>query len=445
MIANVRPLTQIISTVSVLAFVLWFTCYVIRSAAVNHVPQRVYHLETSYDNRVIMYAVVDRANSSRSLSSPALSHYIEHLVWLNGFGQSSVETDRHSNAWTNHYTVGYWLSGSNEKFPDLLATLSRIFDPIEISKGYADEEREIVLREYDYRIIEDLDAQAGIEMDAFLYEGNSIAASVIGTPDEIRAFNYEEAKQFHAVTHRPENTTFVIVGDISKRQIQRAMRDLDLLEKIGSKQETSPPQFALSQSGQTALIYEDENAASRMILRRVVSLDQPVQFDLLEAQTALLADILNSNLPGSLAKPLYYDGDIARNIDVRIWPLDEDNIEIRIQAEPDYGIETSKLHRVVLDTLYSVATSGIPTSTYLRVLNRFETYWPDWKDEKNTEEWMVDYTIDRASHLREPLTKRELMKIYRQLSQELTTDLLRAFLGKNRTVATFIGPQEVAK
>ena len=42
-------------------------------------------------------------------------------------------------------------------------------------------------------------------MKAFLYDGNTIAASPIGTPEDIMALDYDEARAVHAATHVPEN------------------------------------------------------------------------------------------------------------------------------------------------------------------------------------------------------------------------------------------------
>lgn len=372
-----------------------------------------------------------------------LMHYTEHLVWQNTFQDTQRKIDRHSNAWTNHYTVGYWLSGPKEELPELLATLSRVFDSIEVPRNYADEERDIVLREYDYRLTGNLDAQAEIKIDAFLYEGNAISASVIGTPEEISTFDYEEAKQLHAATHRLENAVLIVVGDVSKRQVQRAVRKLGLSEQIGSERDTSSPQFDLAQSGQKTLRFEDANAAPRMIWRRVVTLDEPMQFDLLEAHTALLSDILSTSLPGGLAEPLRYDAAIARGFDIHVWPLDEDNIEISIAAEPDQDVSLQELRRKFEDTLASIAVSGIPVGSYTRVLKRFESYWPRWNDENETAEWMADYVLDRISHRREPLSERELKKLHDQISHEQLNLLLLALTGSARTATAFIDSQEI--
>ncbi|MBL4556671.1 MAG: hypothetical protein JKP98_04170 [Rhodobacteraceae bacterium] len=63
-----------------------------------------------------------------------LAHYTEHLAWLNAMGATVRDADRHSNAWTNAYAVGYWLSGAPDDLPELLRALSGVFDPLDLRR-----------------------------------------------------------------------------------------------------------------------------------------------------------------------------------------------------------------------------------------------------------------------------------------------------------------------
>ena len=72
-----------------------------------------------------------------------LAHYAEHLAWLPNIGKNSRPEDRDSNAWTNDYAVGYWLSGPPEDLPDMLRRLKVVFDPINLPQEFAETERDI--------------------------------------------------------------------------------------------------------------------------------------------------------------------------------------------------------------------------------------------------------------------------------------------------------------
>ena len=72
-----------------------------------------------------------------------LAHYTEHLAWLPNIGKNSRPEDRDSNAWTNDYAVGYWLSGPPEDLTDMLRRLKVVFDPINLPQEFAETERDI--------------------------------------------------------------------------------------------------------------------------------------------------------------------------------------------------------------------------------------------------------------------------------------------------------------
>lgn len=114
-----------------------------------------------------------------------LAHYTEHLAWIPNIGKTSRPEDADSNAWTSREAIGYWLSGPSDDLTEVLTRLKGVFDPIDLPQAVAETERDVILREYDWRLAGNPDARIAEKMEAFLYEGNVIAASVIGTPDQI--------------------------------------------------------------------------------------------------------------------------------------------------------------------------------------------------------------------------------------------------------------------
>ena len=105
-------------------------------------------------------------------------------------------------------------------------------------------------------------------------ELNVIAASVIGTPDEIMALDHDEARALHAVTHRPENATLVIIGGVTGREARRALREAGWREAQGERAELAPPPFDLAAPTDTTLHKLWPKAAPRLLWRRVVALTE---------------------------------------------------------------------------------------------------------------------------------------------------------------------------
>lgn len=400
----------------------------------------LYYLAKS-PNKIISANVIFPAPNT----SHPLLHYTEHLTWLNSIGKSKRSLDRHSNAWTSNYAVGYWLSGQPKDLPSILKQLKGVFDPITLPASFAEGERDIVMREYDYSTKGSLTAQAAEAMDAFLYKGNGIADSVIGTPSQIKSFKYEDAQTLHRATHTPDKARLLITGDVTHRQIRAALKQAGWpVSDAANIKQTLPP-FELAEHAYDLLSYPDANAAPLLIWRRAVALPEPVSFDLLVAQTALLQDILATNLPGGLAGPLRYDAAIARYFDVQIDPIDEGNIEIEISSYPDSGVTLTELQTAFETQLRAIATQGIPQATYDRALVRFKVFWPDWLDKDKAAQWIADYTVSRVSSLREPLSERDLKKLKNALSLNTTNILLTHLAGEGRVVAAFIGPEETFK
>jgi len=375
-------------------------------------------------------------------ATPLAFHYLEHLTWLNAVGRGKPNAGRHSNAWTKRIALGYWLSGDTGELADILRRLSGVFAPLDLPREFAEDERKILLRENEQRLIDNLLAKAGLAMGAFLYAGNRDALSPLGTPAEIGSLSYDRARTLHDASHRPEQARLVIIGDVTRDEVRQAMQKVGWPEAQGKRAALTQPPFELAEPATTALRYPDPHAAPRLIWRKVVTLPEPVPFDLLEAETALLRDILDTNLPGGLAGPLRFDAEITRSFDIQVWPIDEDNIEISFAASPDRGVTLAALRAAFEDTLALIARDGIPEATYARVLKRFDAYWPDWADADETSRWMADYTLRRVEALRRPLGRDELERLPDGLSRKALNTLLHQLAGRGRTAVAFIGSED---
>ncbi|GGY08128.1 hypothetical protein GCM10007160_39360 [Litchfieldella qijiaojingensis] len=323
-----------------------------------------------------------------------------------------------------------------------MQTLSGLFHPLDIPSEFAEEERDIILREFESQTVNKLDAQAAEAMNAFLYADNSIASLVIGTPDDISTLGYDEARALHEATHQPDNAILVVTGDVSERQVSRALQGVGWPEWEKENADIAPPIFELASPAKTMLRYPQASASPRLTLRRVVALPEPVQFDLLEAHTTLLRDILDTNLPGGLAGPLRFDAAIARRFDVQVWPIDERHIELSFTAAPDREVSLIDMGTEFEEALAEIAAIGIPEETYNRVFSRLEHFWPDWDDSDESARWMADYVLDRVSALREPLQSSDVKRLKHNLSHQTINALLNEIAGEGRTAVAFIGPEE---
>ncbi len=376
-------------------------------------------------------------------SAPGLAHYTEHLSWLSSAGKREDAVNSHSNAWASRFTTGYWLSGSPAALPGILATLADLFDPLDLDGSFAEEERGIIQREYDLRMAGNPAAQAADDIAAFLYNGSALATSVIGTRDDIAALSYDAARDLHAQTHQPHLATVIITGPISARDVHTALTAAEWPATDGAQSAITPQPITLAAPAETTLRYPDADVAPRLLWRKAVNLPETLPFDQLEVHAALLASILDTNLPGGLAGPLRFDAAIARTFDIQVWPLDEDTIEVSFSASPDRDVSLTELQTALEETLADIASNGIPQATFERVMGRFEDFWPDWDDADEAASWMASYAIDRASIARAPLSKGDVKGLADTLSLPTTNMILRQLTGEGRTATAFIGPEEI--
>lgn len=390
--------------------------------------ESVYHVHVSGANDV-------RAQVIFPQNQPALAHYTEHLVSLPFIGRDSRPQDRHANAWTSNIAIGYWQAGKPEDLSGMLRSLAAVFKPIKVQKQIAETERKIVLREYEKRMVGNLDAQAMLDMNAFLYAGN-IWASASETPEVIEGFSVEQARDFHAATHTPARARLVVVGNVSKQSLQRAIQQAGFPELAGNA--IGPPPFKMAPTETSRFAYPSDTTAPRMKWRKVVKLAHPVNLDLLVVQCNLLRDILITNLPGGFAGPLRFDAFIANAFDVAIYPMDESHVEMRFWADAETNVSFSQLEEAFRSALKKSA-QGIPPATYARVRERFKVGWPDWDDEESVGRYMAEYVPSRVSELREPIAPPTLRKLDDQMQLSEINALLAALAGPGRTAIAQIG------
>lgn len=333
--------------------------------------------------------------------TPGLAHYAEHLTWQSAIGREVKLGDPHSNAMAAQRAVTYYMSGPPGETAAMLRTLARVFEPIDLADSFAIEERGIVEREYDLSIGGKPGTKMFERMNPFLYDGTVLGVSMMGTLADIRSFTPEQAKAFHAATHRPERATLLAEGDITAEQLAKALAEVDF-PALAPRSALEPSTISLAPPAEKVFTDPEAEVAPRMLWNKVVALPEPVPYDRLKFHADLLDDILISALQGGLAGPLRYDSFTARVFDVWIIVPDERHIEINISAEPDAGIGFAELRQAVEKAL-AQSGQGIPQASYERVLKRFRAAVPPPSDRAANLKRMADYIYASLLDQRLPL------------------------------------------
>ena len=371
-------------------------------------------------------------------SPPGLAHYTEHLVAMSALIDDFNAADRHANAYTSGTSVGYWVKGPKEQLPVILENLGGVFDPISLDIGFANEEVDIVRREYDMRSISNLNHTVYMAMTPFLYKGNAVGGLPYSSPASIAMLDYDQAVTYYEATHQQSSAVLLVLGDVSEREVQKALKSSGIKPLAGPAANVAPAPFKLAEPDTKQFQFKRKTAEPRIVFRKIVTLDTAVDFDYLQLQTSQLQSVLDTNLPGGIAGPLRYDNFVASSFYLSLFPVDEQNIEIWFEANPDTGVTFEQLQLVFEDAL-KAAGNGIPVSTYERVQARSEQYWVDWEDEEVTTEWMSAYVEARVKNLRSPANIKELKKMTEQVSLDHMNALLAALQKPGRQAVAYIG------
>lgn len=370
-------------------------------------------------------------------TTPGLAHYTEHLVWLSSFGGGMRVGDPHSNASTSERAVVYDISGAPADLKANLERLARVFDPISLKESFAIEERGIVQREYDLRIGDTPAEKAFERMNAFLYEGNAEAVSVMGTPAEIGALSLEDAIAFQKATHRPERAMLMAEGDITQEQLETALADAKF-PQLAPRSALVPTPFKGAAPGEMVIRDPDPKSAPRMLWSKLVQLPEPVPYDLLVFQGDLLTDILTSALEGGLSKALRYDAFVARTFEVKVMVHDERHVEFFVSAEPDAGVGFADL-RQALEVALGRSSGGTPKATYDRVLKRFRAAVPPPTNRPLSLSRMADYAYRQLSQQRPMLDEQARRALLDQLDQPGNDRLVSSLASQGRVFVAFLG------
>lgn len=366
------------------------------------------------------FLIFDRGEMDNTYAE-GLAHYVEHLAWLNVY--EDVQDARHANAWTNKTKTVYWQTTTPEALTETVQRLLRVTQPLTRDETFMREERVIVQSEFTLRVSEQPLFQAYRDLTMVLYDDGPRARSVIGAFDDIANFSMDDARAFHADTHVVGNATLYVTGDITARDVRRALRNVPV------DRPSRPP--AVQDYDTTG--FRDEQALSVprlarpwVIYYKIVPLtgcDLTAQCDV---ALSMLHDILTSTRRGGLAGPLRYDNFVAEGFSISMIMRDAQHLEFAFHANPDQAVSLDTLTATFEDTLSQIIADGIPTETFQNTKDRFirdidlleddAAYLADQVLANLTAEWPVyDWAAERdATHA---MTLADINALLRQLAQ----------------------------
>lgn len=153
------------------------------------------------------------------------AHLFEHLMFK-GTANTAPETmDRltedvggYNNAFTAEDITNYYEVVPSNHLETLLWAEADRLAALRITQAHFVTEREVVIGEYDQRILAEPYGMLDEIVNREAYTAHPYKRGVIGDPENLNAATLDDVVSFHATYYRPDNAVLVVVGDLELDQ-----------------------------------------------------------------------------------------------------------------------------------------------------------------------------------------------------------------------------------
>ncbi len=374
-----------------------------------------------------------------------LSHYLEHLMYwhANKIGNRPYH-GRTGNAWVNGLITTYFNRGPRSELDDMFKFAQRLLTGPELDEKFMLDERKVVSREYDFRLSENPHRREWDKMWPVVLPDNSVARSVIGTPQSIASLTLEQARSFHRVNYHPANMILLVGGDLSKDEVTAKVEAFFGRIAAGPVNEQpwrrEPPQGRVDKT----VVVRDRYVAHPAVARIFVA-DWPGPLtknrgrSSNQAMMDVLKGVLESALQGSLSLPLRIDGFVFSDFDVGVWTVIDERAIIFFQGRLDDEVTPESATTQLDMAISDIAREGIPQATIDRVRNRLIR---SAERQADSVEYVFDEVAKNLSYGFQPELVNWYVERLRSVSKDDIDFLMRAIDKADRRVTTHFVPKE---
>ena len=192
-----------------------------------------------------------------------MSHMLEHMLFKGTTTRGSGRIDQevqdaggYMNAYTSFDRTVYYTNVPNTGAEIAIDILCDIMQNATLPSDEMEKEKQVILREMDMNQ-DDPSRRASRRLFETVYTRSPYRYTVIGYPDIFNEVQREDILAYYREKYTPNNTFFVVVGDIKAEAVEAQIR------KAFAKVKTKPlPPFVLpeepTQAGQREIIEEDK-------------------------------------------------------------------------------------------------------------------------------------------------------------------------------------------
>lgn len=411
-------------------------------SGIYHASSKVFSeavlIENPKINNIYLYLVFPAGEASNPFEE-GLAHYLEHLVWLSAFYNSGDEEYRHSNAWTNHFSTGYWQITNPDGLYGALRTLISVSAPLRVDADFAQHELDIVLREYNFRISEEPLYPVVRDMNKRLYGNGALARSVIGDRSAISHYSLDIARNLHKQTHILSHATLLAYGNLNKRQFDALLNSFSVETVTESVTNIISIPLADNDSIENrAFVLLPDLVKDTFLYRKLNTLPicrVPVRCEMI---ARVAENILASTLPGGLAGPLRFDQFVAQNFSFEITLFGSQYVELNFTAQPDRGVSLEVLEQLFENELQASLENGISRETFDRILARTKIKL-DRIPKKDRPRYNRDLALRQLMSGKPIMTRMEQLRALQHIRPEDLNQFLKSLVADGRLVARRVG------
>ena len=190
---------------------------------------RIIHLPS--ESQVVYCGIAVKAGTRHELpGEEGLAHFCEHLSFKGTEHRSAVQIINaieglggELNAFTNKEDTVFYCAIQARHFKKAVNVLCDIVFHSTYPQNEVEKEREVVCDEIES--YEDTPAELIFdEIENILFEGHPLGHNILGTSDQVRQYNSEDAQRFTSRYYRPDNCVFFASGNIDFKGLTAVLR-----------------------------------------------------------------------------------------------------------------------------------------------------------------------------------------------------------------------------
>ena len=175
-----------------------------------------------------------------------LAHFCEHLCFKGTHRRTAMQiinalegVGGELNAFTNKEDTVYYAATTQRHFRQAVDVLCDIVFCSEFPQHEVEKEREVVCDEIES--YEDTPTELIFdEFENLLFEGHPLGHNILGTSEQVRSYNSEDARRFTRRYYRPDNSIFFASGDIDYKQL---VKILEIIDNPGNPESSEHPVY----------------------------------------------------------------------------------------------------------------------------------------------------------------------------------------------------------